>query len=876
MAKIKTFYFVNHSHTDIGFTDYQDVAFRQHMEFIDAALDLCERTESYPREARAKWVCEVTGITEKYLESRSDKQIERFLKWHKAGQIDIAGMQYNLTPLLNVEQMHRSLYPIRRMKEKFGIDVRVAMNCDVDGVSWIFADLLPAVGIELLTMAINPVRGSVPKPRPSAFWWEGPAGGKLLVWNGFHYLFGGLAGLGHRELADQFVPGIVDKLENDSDYPFDFVFGQTTNPVRVDNGPPDTRLYDFIRDWNEAGKTPRMELITVSELNRIIRERYADRLPTVRGDWTDWWCDGVASSAFETGLNRSTHEVLHSAEMIGAWLAALGRKGWDVDRLRDAYESATLYDEHTWGAFSSIEAPNGLFSRSQWNRKSGYAYHASAESHDILARAARSLASEHAKQEDEVRFDLGHLPPEIAKPEPQYKELFVINPLPYDRDVIVEEPVRRGGQAPNGMLEAFVPRGLTWGIKPDDEGKRMKGKIPGFGYAFVPLDSYPVDAELRGSKHTIENAYYRVSIDPNTGGISEWYDKQLGHDFAGEYRGFRPGQYVYEWVDSAEGRDAIYRSDWSNEYFGEGVKDTPFRYETPFEVRIGDPVVATYEASITVAIQAKGIRSAVCTYALPAETKALDIRWMLDKEHITDPESVFIAFPFQLDKPQFRADINGIPITPEQEQLNGAVRDWYPIQRWVNVNDGERGVTIVPLDAPLVHLGGVTTGKWAEKLEPESPTVMSWALNNHWMVNFKASQGGSIPLRYRLTTHDGPQSDEACARFGSETLTQPIVLRDFIRKPGEPSEGRWIEIDDAAGMLITAKPADNGQGIVLRIQNVTGNPKSCGLTFPAFKLSGAYLVSPIEDNLEPLALESANKLCVDVPKRAVVSVRVLF
>jgi alpha-mannosidase len=243
VPKIKTFYFVNHSHTDIGFTDYQDVSYRQHMEFIDEAVNLCESTEGYPEEAKAKWVCEVTGMTERYLNSSSSSQVNRFLKWHKAGQIDIAGMQYNLTPLLNVEQMHRSLYPLRRMKERYDVDIRVAMNCDVNGASWIFADLLPAVGIELFTMAVNPIRGSVPKPRPSAFWWEGPAGGKVLAWNGYHYLFGGLAGLGHPELADKFVPGIVQKLEEDDAYPFDFVYGQTTNPVRVDNGPKTLRFH---------------------------------------------------------------------------------------------------------------------------------------------------------------------------------------------------------------------------------------------------------------------------------------------------------------------------------------------------------------------------------------------------------------------------------------------------------------------------------------------------------------------------------------------------------------------------------------------------------------------------------------------------------
>ena len=96
-------------------------------------------------------------------------------------------------------------------------------------------------------------------------------------------------------------------------------------------------------------------------------------------------------------------------------------------------------------------------------------------------------------------------------------------------------------------------------------------------------------------------------------------------------------------------------------------------------------------------------------------------------------------------RPDFTIDLNGIPAKPNEDQLDGAAKDWYPLQRWVDVSDGKRGVTLVPLDAPLVHLGGITTGKWSRTLEPEGPTIMSWALNNHWLVNFKASQGGQDP-----------------------------------------------------------------------------------------------------------------------------------
>src|SRR5215210_6113908 len=178
MAPIKTLYVVNHSHTDIGFTDYQDLCYQQHVEFIDQALDLIEATQELPVEAQYRWVCEVTGMTEKYFARASSAQIDRFKQWHNRGFIDVAGMQYNHTPMQTIEQMIRSLYPAQRLRDRYGVAISVAMQCDVNGISWVYADLLAEAGIELLTMAVNPIRGNTPKPIPSAFWWEGPGGNR--------------------------------------------------------------------------------------------------------------------------------------------------------------------------------------------------------------------------------------------------------------------------------------------------------------------------------------------------------------------------------------------------------------------------------------------------------------------------------------------------------------------------------------------------------------------------------------------------------------------------------------------------------------------------------------------------------------------------
>ena len=876
MVPIETVYIASHSHTDIGFTDYQDLAFRQHNEFIDRALDLCEETSGYSEDARYHWVCEVTGVTERYLRQATPDQRDRFLRWHREGAIDVAGMQYNLTPGLDVEQLHHSLFPVRRLRDEYGLRIETAMQCDVDGVSWLFADLLPQAGVRFLTMAINPIRGGTPKPRPSAFWWEGPAGGRVLVWNGYHYLFGrSTVRLGDWEYAEQFLGAQLRRLEEDPDYPFDFLYCQATHPVRVDNGPPQGQMADFVRDWNADGKTPRLVLTTPSAFGTMLAERHGDGLPQHRGDWTDWWADGVASSAFETGLNRQTHALLRAAGTTEAWLRLAGREAFGSDRLDAAYSEATLYDEHTWGAFASIDAPASAWTRAQWNRKAGFAYRAWAEANDMLARSARRLAAGVADLAPEGRFNLGDLTPEQAYPPNGIDELLVVNTLPWDREVVVEEPERRGGAAPVGMLEMFVPRGVPWGgDKPDSGAHHVAGRVPAQGTAFLSLNSGPTIDDLDVGYGTIENEFYRVRIDPVSGAVGEWYDKTLRRDFAGTHEGFGLGQYVYERIDSWRGRDAIFAGDFSDADFGHWLTEAPFQRSGPSQVRLGEAAVEHGQAVITVEIAADGVHGARCRFALPGHRRELRVDWTLDKTDVTEPEAVFIAFPFALGSPVFTADLNGVPCRPDQDQLEGAVRDWFPVQEWVDVSDGRSGVTLAPLDAPLVQLGGFTTARDLRRLMPESAAIMSWALQNHWMVNFKASQGGEVPLRYRLTTHRGPVDLLAAARFGAEQSTPPLVLRDFRRRSGVEDEWRALEADVIGAATVQLEPATFGEGVVARFRNLGGDPATVTLGFPVHPPRLARRTSPLQVDGEELPLADG-RLTVELKPFEVASVRLL-
>jgi hypothetical protein len=437
----------------------------------------------------------------------------------------------------------------------------------------------------------------------------------------------------------------------------------------------------------------------------------------------------------------------------------------------------------------------------------------------------------------------------------------------------VEDPEPRRGAPPTGTLEGLLSGGRPWDwalVQPAP--RRVRVELPGFGYAFVPLRE--VDgADLAAGDGWIANAHYRVEVDSETGGLRSLLDKELARDLAGEHRAWRVGQLVYEWVDSTDGRDALFQIDFARAGFGGWVRNPPLRHQGARVMRVLPPSVESGVASIEVEVELPGLRGARCRYRLETERKALELDWLLDKEHVTEPESVYVAFPFAIGAPSFRLDLNGVPCTPDADQVPGAVRDWYPVRRWLDLSDGDAGVTIAPLDAPLVQLGGITTGRIAADLGEGEPVAMSWALNNHWMTNFKASQGGPIPLRYRLTTHRGPCDAAAAERFAADVTAPPIVLRDYERR-GEGS-GRFLEVPEGTAVDVTAKPAEDGDGIVVRLRSLASEPLDVPLRFVGPSPRSAHRVSIVEDEGEPLEVDGET-VRVAVAAHALESLRVRF
>lgn len=187
-------FIVQNTHTDIGYTDRPSVLAASFVRFIDDAVQFCADTDDYPDDAKFRWVCEGTWAVEWFLRDRPKARREEFLRRVREGRIEVTGSQMNLGGSPSEEVTRRSLLPIRRLRENYGIPIRTAMQCDVNGFAWDLPELYSEIGVEALAGGINITRSVPVFPFTRGITWESPSGAQIIAWRGEHYRFGNMMG----------------------------------------------------------------------------------------------------------------------------------------------------------------------------------------------------------------------------------------------------------------------------------------------------------------------------------------------------------------------------------------------------------------------------------------------------------------------------------------------------------------------------------------------------------------------------------------------------------------------------------------------------------------------------------------------------------
>jgi alpha-mannosidase len=295
--------FVQHSHTDIGYTRSQTEILGEHLRYIDYALDYCDMTDNYPDEAKFRWTCEAMWPVNEYLRSRPAEQIERLKKRVAEKRIEIAGMYFNFDELPDEQILAASLQPLKKIREA-GLEVKMAMQNDVNGIGWCLNDYYNDLGIKYLNMGTHGHRALICFDKPTLFWWESPSGNKMLAYRAEHYMTGNFFEI-HEQDFNEFEEKLLTYLTDlkKKGYKYNLISIQHSGYF-TDNSPPSTRASDMIKKWNEKYSWPKLKTATATEFFEEMEAKHGDEFQTIRGAWPDWWTDGFGASAREVATTR--------------------------------------------------------------------------------------------------------------------------------------------------------------------------------------------------------------------------------------------------------------------------------------------------------------------------------------------------------------------------------------------------------------------------------------------------------------------------------------------------------------------------------------------------------------------------------------------
>ena len=831
--RIRCVYFYHHTHTDIGYTHAQEEVAEQQAANISRALDFCAQTAHRSPASRFAWTVETGWTLARFWERAGKEERARFAAYAQEGRVQITAGYFHLTQLAPPELLIRSLATTYDIAARCGVSIDTALSCDINGVNLFYLHLFAQLGVRYLTTAINTGRGGSPLPeeRPGGFWWEGPTGDRLMVWNNEMYQFG------NEHLGFPDVPSYTAlqrycaQLE-ERGYPYDTV----VIPVQgyhIDNAMPNIELCDVVEAFNrEAGYT-RCRLVTLGQALRDLEARYGDQLPVHRGAWPDWWDDGIGSSAYETGLARFAHGDLLTAEKAAAIATALGAPDpvarGELQRMAD---NLLHYDEHTWGWWRSVEDPFSVESHVLGQRKALYAGEAAMEGRRYRERAVRALASR------------------VAPADPDAERVIVFNPLAWPRHEVVRHCAiwRNPARVTPGAVRVFDAQGREVAVRCEidhysgcfiwftDLWIEFEVEVPALGYALYTIQrtDQPVLplAETEGS--VIENSYYRVEMD-RTGAVISLLDKELGRELVAKGP-YQLNQLLYETITSSGGRADTLAPVYPPFDFMPGRAELSL--STPIEARIcvrRDP----FGVSLISTSSMGPFRSIVQEVRLSHMHKRVDFCNRMIKEEVDATEAAYIAFPFALQPTRVQCDISGGVFTPGSEQIPGTATDWYNLQHGVQLSDDELTLTWLCAEAPLVEFGEMKTGKTPSPPLLDNGLLFSYVLNNHWFTNFFARQSGEIVARYRLLS-DRTATPDALGRAGRELLTPLVPVHLGARSARDPglelaagitpvAVGSFARVLTGTAALDTVKQARSGNGWVIRLHETAGRHSAARL-----------------------------------------------
>lgn len=807
-------FLIHHSHTDIGYTERQDKITRYHSDFIKQAIKILDNIheKNLTEYQGFKWQCENFWQVQQFWKSASETEKEHFAAYVRSGEIGVSGNYLNMTDLVLEKAFDNVLSEMDAFSKKLGHIFSCGMCADVNGLAWGYPDILYKHGVQCFYTALHPHHGMFPlykKVQP--YYWETPKGNKLLMWNGDHYHVGNemffsphagsnytffdeySSAINNNQILNK-DPDTVDKdelqicttriqryLENleSEKYPYDLVPFMVSGAI-TDNAPPSIEIAKRVHELNEYFHGDVIfQMATLEDFFDAVKAS-CDDIPTYRGDFTDWWADGVGSTPAATKIYLDAARKYQLCEKLDA-----KHEIASDNLMMSAAKNLMLYAEHTWGYSSSVSEPWDSMVEQLEYKKTAYATNANTEVSSALDHILASKGEVSIQQGKPQHYI-------VINPHAQHLHttcyLYIeyweyIDGLRYDSTmpIIVSDSetgehlpsqVKRIARATQVEVEIDMAAEMTRHLEIHLDPHPYYPEITIRNHAHIGADGVQdILSVPREDEEEIDTDFFDVYFD-GTHGIQRIIWKKDGTDLLRADRKQAPFAGIYEITDIVPDPCTV------RKLMGRNRKAyNTRRYQAVLQdrrIRENGDVYTAIELNYAL----KGTRIYSVFLKIYKHIPQIEINVRVHKTSHWEPENLYIPLPFTAGgETVFYVNKTGCIMRPGIDQLPGTCQDFYLVQDALVWKNKKRCVSVITKDAPLIAMGDLEA-KRIRLCDPTDKTqnerlVYSWPMNNFWETNFKVDLAGFYEFRYLFTVNDN--ADEKETFVNSTALDEGII-----------------------------------------------------------------------------------------------------
>lgn len=911
-SSIKTVYIVPTSHYDFGFVDPPEAIRERAARHIDEVIRIAEADPEF------RWTIESVWQVNEWLKRakaptsvlpKDNQRIARLVNLIKSGRIALSSAWGSMhTDFMGGEELNRLCYDYAALKRLYGVETQMAMLNDVPGHPTSLPSVLARSDMRYLVVGANVFINTATSLAPGKvpFYWESPDGSRVLTW-----VSQGQRGGYPEALTDFYLdPYSVDPYTGKTAYEmFNPKAGKKTDLQIMEEGVAALQkryadagygydavvalyAHDFVEPtnvanleravklWNSKHESPKLRIATPPEFFQYIESKYADRIPTVRGEWSGLWSEAKTMSPQISAQARYVHNHTPAAETLWSIISATRGIPFPAGNTATLYDLMLTYDEHSGAGNTGWPQLNEREKLEEQNRQYvGY--------------------MQKARKEVDYLFDEGlRLLAQPARGEPQRSlssrntwPLLVYNALSWQRDDLVVVAPPAAGLKIVGIRKA----GQAIPFDVDELGRAVfvAHDVPSVGYSMFEIETANgpmVSSILDVARTRVENRNFRLQLRPD-GNVQSIVALRSGREIVND-----KGELPFNQLLRVEGHEP-------------SILAAPL----PPTIKIARGARLT---RITVTRERSA--SPITTFTLYDDLERIDIHNEIDTTRLPFAggkswhDSYYFAFPFALSAQNLKVLRGGqkwFDRLPD-DYLPGARRDSVTTQNVIGMTDGRASVMLAhrqafhavfpsyvkarpsPGNAPS-DFPAMLTGKWPL---PEA-TIYSRAFrrgnqadtHDLGVTNLMTTEPGldqRYVFDYAINASNGAFDDIAAWRLGAEfnvplrasyVIVPPAILERSYFKVSQPNI-EIVTVKQVADITthgeVSANPLNPRPStvFVIRLQEFSGRATTAEVTAPV-KVRSAAILNQTEDRVRE-AVSNVSPLIVNLKPYETVTLRI--